>query len=221
MSPLAADDYDYIIDNDHRDFPMTNSADETPDPTTPSPEEPIDAVFEPADEGEGPGGERPKDKPGGVGYAALFTASAVAAIAGGAFGVIGSGASGVDSSKFAPAETIQQIRELQSDKNALTLQVGELETRLAELKASDEGEAERVQAALDARADGEQSLRLRLEDLLTQLDSLPRNLDQPFCASSDIFHHQSYRITSQTISTYVHSPRARVVVPIVRKRLAC
>lgn len=131
--------------------------------------EPIDAEFEPAD-------DNPADKTdegkSGIGFTSLVIASSAAALAGGAIGVVASGSSGVDTAIFAPAEVKNDVTRLEFTQKDLAQRIQAAEGTLAELDARSDGATERIDIALEAREQGELSLRNELDSLTQQLTVL-------------------------------------------------
>ena len=131
--------------------------------------EPIDAEFEPAE-------DNPADKAdegkSGIGFTSLVIASSAAALAGGAIGVVASGSSGVDTAIFAPAEVKNDVTRLEFTQKDLAQRIQAAEGTLAELDARSDGATERIDIALEAREQGELSLRNELDSLTQQLTIL-------------------------------------------------
>ena len=149
---------------------MNTTPDNTENTDTSAKEpEPIDAESEPADDNPS---ETASGGKSGVGFTSLVIASSAAALAGGAIGVVASGSSGVDTAKFAPAEISQPITRLEVTQKDLVQRLQAAEGTLTELDARADGATERIDIALEAREQGELSLRNELDALTQQLSVL-------------------------------------------------
>ena len=151
---------------------MTTS-NETPETETtedtPKPAEPIDAEFEPA---QGPDPSEPKPAKSGVGMATVAAWSIGAALAGGSIGVIGAGASNIDTSKFAPSEIRTDVESLTAQQADVTDKLDKAWETLSVTEARLDGQVEAINAKLAARAESEELLRDEFEALIAQLDVL-------------------------------------------------
>lgn len=106
----------------------------------------------------------------GPGWGAMLTTGAFSSIIGAAIAMVATGSSGVDTAKFAPAEVKNQIFAVEKLQKDLNQRVQDVRGSISAIEARQNTTIADIKATLDARLEGEQSIRDELNLLTAHLE---------------------------------------------------